>query len=374
MRKHKHIHMKKAVPVNVRSSNGIVLALEERGFGVYQTEDGKVFCIQSRDISELAKKTKNAVISWIDYLVDDVQVDMPKVATAFGFQESLIRPLLKEPRSGYEDIGTEMGILIPAITAEGFEVKLNPLFILINENTILTLHTTEVKRFFRLRRYAESMIKKIPQNILQADRRTLLLLRILDENNTRNFNHLLEIEEHGDKLSAQLADTASSRKVLGSQIYRMKHALVTYLSGLWATVDALNSIRYGDADLLTDDPHILNRITGLISEVHSHISLAEHLSEVLASGMEVLQSLYNNQLQILNNRLSLLVAYLTIIGTALLVPNTIGTILGPPFSWSEWDVDWYTALIIVSTILSTLISWLVIKKLGLLPKSAEEVE
>ncbi len=49
---------------------------------------------------------------------------------------------------------------------------------------------------------------------------------------------------------------------------------------------------------------------------------------MLASGLEVLQSIYNNQLQILNNKLALLGAYLAIIGTALLVPNTIATVAG----------------------------------------------
>ncbi|MCX8197184.1 MAG: CorA family divalent cation transporter [Candidatus Micrarchaeota archaeon] len=371
MTKHIHVHMKKRIPVNIKGNNGVILALEEKGFGVYQTASGKIFCQQSREISELAKKAKTSILSWIDYLVDDMAVDLPKVATAFGFSETLVKSLIKEPRSGYEDIGSEMGILLPAITVSGFDVKLNPLVILINKNTILTLHTTEVKRFFRVRRYAETLFRKIPKNMLPADRRTLLLIRILDENNSRNFNHLLEIEEHGDRLSAQLADTASSRKTLGSQIYLMKHALVTYLAGLWATVDALNSIRYGDADLLTDDPHLLNRITGLISEVHSHIGLAEHLSEVLASGLEVLQSLYNNQLQILNNKLSMVVAYLTIIGTAVLVPNTLGTVLGPPFSWTEQDIGWYSALMIGSTVISTIISWVAIDKLGFLPKSPE---
>jgi hypothetical protein len=34
-------------------------------------------------------------------------------------------------------------------------------------------------------------------------------------------------------------------------------ALILYLGGLWATVDALSSLRYGDAELLTDDEKIL---------------------------------------------------------------------------------------------------------------------
>jgi magnesium transporter len=148
----------------------------------------------------------------------------------------------------------------------------------------------------------------------------------------------------------------------------MKHALIVYIGGLWATVDILNALRYGDAELLTDDKKILNKITALVSEVNSHIGLAEHLSEVLASGLEVLQSIYNNQLQVLNNRMAMLVAYLTIIGIALLVPNTIATVAGNPmFSFTGQDISWYLVLIILSTTISTYISWWLVKRFGLLP-------
>jgi magnesium transporter len=134
----------------------------------------------------------------------------------------------------------------------------------------------------------------------------------------------------------------------------MKHALINYLSGLWATVDVLNAIRYGDAELLTDNQKLLNRISLLVADFNHQIGLAEHLSEVLASGLEVLQSIYNNQLQMLNNRLTMLVTYLTIIGTEFLVPNTLPTILSnTAFNMTEKDVGWYIGLIIGSTIIAT---------------------
>src|SRR3989338_9746880 len=107
----------------------------------------------------------------------------------------------------------------------------------------------------------------------------------------------------------------------------MKHALIVYLGSLWSTLDVLNSLRYGDPLLLTDEDRLLDQLDALSSEVNTHIVLAEHLSEVLASGLEVLQSIYNNQLQVLNNKLAMVVTYLTIIGTAVLVPNTIATVM-----------------------------------------------
>jgi magnesium transporter len=255
---------------------------------------------------------------------------------------------------------------------QGFDVRLEPLFILLNEKAIVTLHTREVKRFFRMRRYAETLLRKIPPDLTPKDKITLLLIRIIDENNSRNFDYLAEIEEHGDQLSRELTDPKTPRAIMAQKIYEMKHALIVYLGGLWATVDTLSSLRYGDAELLSDEDKILDRINALIGEVHAQIGLAEHLSEVLASGLEVLQSIYNNQLQVLNNRLAMLVAYLTIIGTALLVPNTIATVAGNPmFHFTEKDIPLYLGTIVVSTIVATILSWWVVKKAGWLPSQVD---
>ncbi len=350
-----------------RSTSGF----EEKGFCAV-LEDGRTRRLPSRSTQELSEFVKSATLAWIDYVVEDFEGEGIRVAGALGFSELLVRNLLKEPRGGYEDFETEMGILLPAIYMDGFDVRIDPLVILIRDGLVLTLHKVEVKRFFRVRRYAETLLRKIPQKIPRKDKLTTLLIRIIDENSSRNFDYLRGIEERGDDLSKQLADPNFPRAALGKSIYEMKHALIVYLGGLWATVDALNALRYGDAELITDDRKLLNRMNQLVNEVHSHIGLAEHLSEVLASGLEVLQTIYNNQLQMMNNRLSLLVAYLTIIGTALLVPNTIATVLGSSaFELTGADIPWYLGLLMVSTILSTWAAWWVVNRLGLLPKSPE---
>jgi magnesium transporter len=197
-------------------------------------------------------------------------------------------------------------------------------------------------------------------------------MRIIDQNNDRNFEHLRQIEEHGDNLNKRLMDPRTPRNILGPEIYGMKHALITYLNALWETVDALHDVRYGDAELLTDDSRLLDQLGILAEDVKQQIGLAEHLSEVLASGLEVLQSIYNNQLQVLNNRMALIMTYLTVLGTAVLVPNTLATIFSnPAFAMGPDDIGWYTVLLVVSTVVATALSFWWVKRSGWIPKKID---
>ncbi len=354
------------------TNDKIILALEEKGFCVGLLKDGTTVKKEARNIKEFLEVTKETTVNWIDYIVEDLKKDTIDAATSMGFSQGLVNNLLKNKRSGYEDFDTEMGMLIPAIIVEGFNVKLDPLLILIKKDLVLTLHSTEAKRFFRIRRYAETFIRKIKINAPSKDKVTTILIRILDENNGRNFDHLREIEENADKMSGKLADPKTPRELIGTEIHQMKHALITYLSGLWAVVDVINALRYGDAELLSDDHRLLGRLSGLASEVNNHIGLAEHMSEVLASGLEVLQSIYNNQLQVLNNKMALLVAYLTILGTAVLVPNTLATVLGNNvYGLGPKDAWWFTPLMILSTILSTIGAYLWVRSRDLLPHKVD---
>jgi len=357
--------------VNSLSEEEIVY--KARGFCATLSKSGTQ-SMRSDDLEDFFPLIKQASIAWVDCIVDDVEKDAVQVATKFSFSELLATRLLKNARSGYEDYDTEMGILLPAIYVKGFNVTIHPLLILLKKNLILSIHTRETKRFFHIRRYAETFFKKLPKDLKQDDRLTLVLIRIIDESNSKNFEHLQEIEESGDELSKDLANDRTPRVKLGERIYQMKHALIVYLSGLWATADTLYELRYGDADLIADDASVLDRIVLMINEVHSQIGIAEHLSEVLASGLECLQSIYNNQLQVINNRLSFLMGILTIIGTALLVPNTIATVLSQTniFQFAPKDTGWYLTLIVASTVIATIFAWFAVKRMGFLPKYPDE--
>ena len=137
------------------------------------------------------------------------------------------------------------------------------------------------------------------------DKLTVLLSRILEANNDSNFRHLRIIEEFGDELNKALIDLNVDKSTLGPKIYEMKHALIVYLNALWESVDVLQAIRYGDAELLTDDPKLVNLFAAMVEQVKHQIGLSEHMSEVLASGIEATQAIYNNQLAIANNQLTM---------------------------------------------------------------------
>jgi Mg2+ and Co2+ transporter CorA len=231
------------------------------------------------------------------------------------------------------------------------------------------------------------------------------------------------MDERSDDLTMDLKDANIVQPHVGDQIYQMKHALLKYLSALWGTADTLSSLRYGDADLISDTPAVLDRIASLQNEIHQQLSLAEHLSDVLASGLESLKSIYNNQLQdrnnqlqdlnnnlqsrnnllqeknnqlqdlnntlseknntlseknnqltALNNRITLLGAFLAILGAGFIVPNTIATVFSQTniFLFSPRDMPWYIALILSSTVITTGVVYLWVRRIGLLPSISDE--
>ncbi len=348
-------------------------AVQKRWFCVALSSSATLFKGGAETVVGFSEVLKDSSIAWVDYVVEDFDKEAVAVATQLGFSQQLVAPFISDEYTTYQDIDTEMGIKVPSVQVSLFEVKIHPLLVLIKKNFILTIHPRSIdRRFARLRRYCETVLKKIPSGIPQEDKLTLLLLRLIDENNDRNFEHLREIEERGDKLNESMTDPNISRLPLAPEIYQMKHALITYMNSLWDTVNVLHTLRYGDAELITNAPTLLDRIVVLADEVNRQIELAEHMSEVLASGLEVLQSIYNNPLQNLNNRLALLMTYLTIIGTAVLVPNTLATILSNPvFDIGPQDLWWYLILIIGSTVVATALAYWWVRRQGWLGKCKE---
>jgi magnesium transporter len=329
---------------------------------------GRPLKLTGENPHEFIQFLKESSIAWLNFPVSDIKKDAEIISMSLGFSSSLVPTLLSNYLSAYEDRDTEMGLMLPAVMVKKLDVLISPILILIRKDLILTIHDEKVNRLVRFSRYADAFMRKIKPTLIEQDKLSIILTRIIDENNSKNFDHLREIESYGDELSQILMDPMTPRGIIGPEIHKMKHALINYLDTLWATLDVVNSLRHGDAELITDSPKLLARLGILSDDVNRHIALSEHMSEVLASGLEVLQSIYNNQLQVLNNRLALVMTWLTILGTAVLVPNTLATVFSnPAFNMGPEDKTWYSLLLVFSTIFATWAAYWWIKKKGLMP-------
>jgi magnesium transporter len=372
------------------SPTGPLEIMHKKWFCMGLESTGRTFRQDAESPTNFLEIANKSMVAWVDYITDDPMKDLPTVAAQMGFSETFISNLSSCDQLNYQDFDTEMWLSFPSIQIRGTDVKPYPLIVLIRKNLVFTIHVRLVdKRFIRLRRYSEAILRKIPTDIKPEDRLTILLSRILEANNDSNFRHLRAIEEFGDELNRDLMDKDVDKSILGPKIYEMKHALIIYLNGLWESVDVLQAIRYGDAELLTDDPKLVNLFVVMVEQVKNQIGLSEHMSEVLASGIEATQAIYNNQLTIannqltisnnrlsvLNNRFAKLVAYLTLVGTALLIPNTIATMLGN----SVWVfgpdfMGAYITLFIGATVIGSALMWVWIKRTGLLEEEKEQTK
>jgi len=360
----------------VRSSRDTIsTAGDPPGVCVGLLTGGKPVRLYGTSPAEFIPTLTKTSIAWVNFAVSDLRTDGERIATLLGFGGSLVETLLASGNlSEYEDRDSELGLLLPVARVAELEVSVHPLIVLVREGLVLTLHEEKkVNRMARMARYADTFLRKIPANLNPQDTVTIVLTRILNENNDRNFDGLRSIEEHGVRISGALLEKKGpNREEVGRQIYEMKHALIAYLDTLWASLDVIQNLRHGDAEMVSDDETLLARVALLADNVQRHIQLTEHMSDVLASGLEVLQSIYNNQLQSLNNRMAYVTAFLTILGTAVLVPNTIATVLAAgAFELTPADRGWYIGLIAGSTIVATSASYWYVKRSGMLPRPNE---
>lgn len=348
------------------------MAKKYRAVCVALPHRGKPIRVYGNTPSELIPTLQASTLAWINFTVDSIEQDGPEIAIKLGFSASMIPTLLKGYHASFEDRETEVGLMVPAVKISGFDVQSNPLLILARKDLIVTIHSKEIERLLLFSRYADAFLRKLPESMPLPDRLTMMLVRILDENNSHNFEHLREIEEQADSMSEMLLDPKSPRMEVGRKIYELKHALITYLNTLWRTVDVLHSLRYGEAELVSDNPKVLAQVGLLVEDVNRQIQLSEHMSEVLASGLEVLQALYNNQLQVLNNRMALTMTWLTILGTAVLVPNTLATVFSSLADVEQNMFIWYILVLVLSTVNATYLAYWWVRRVVHLPQSPDQ--
>jgi magnesium transporter len=331
----------------------------------------KVF---AEDYLDLRGLIKNSSLAWVNYRARDVNVDGLELAMAVGFQEHMVQRLLASYYESFEDNETELGMIIPAVRIRKEEVEVNPVLLLVREDLILTIHGGDVTRISRFSRYADVYLRKLPAVMPLEDKRTSLLIRILDENNGRNFDQISIIQETADDVSKNLTDLTGDYADTGRDILAARHMLMRYLSAQWRTWEVLHSLRHGDAELISDNPKMLAGISHLADEVTNHISLAEKLTNVLVSGQDVLQGMRANQLLIINNRFLFTITFMTVLGTAILVPNTLATMFGFIYVVSAEHIWWTILVTAASTVLATLAAYWWVQAKHEMPLDAVDIQ
>ena len=120
----------------------------------------------------------SASIAWIDYSTKDDAQDIEQIAQRAGFTKLPIARLSTGFYSAYEDYDTELGIMLPSVTMKSDNMTVHPLFVLIRENFILTVHSEDINRLLRFSRYAQPFFKRISAKCT-CDKITLMLNGLL---------------------------------------------------------------------------------------------------------------------------------------------------------------------------------------------------
>ena len=134
----------------------------------------------------------------------------------------------------------------------------------------------------------------------------------------------------------------------------MKTSLLTFLNAIWATYDTVHNLKYGDADMISDNETILAKFEVILGRLDRQIQMSENVMQMVATGANVLQTE-------VTNKVTILIIWWTVAGTAELVPNTIATVFGlyPNHEQVFW---WLLSTILVSAGLATAIAYFYVRR------------
>jgi len=322
----------------------------------------------SRTIVESASQandfTKGSRLSWLNFIIGDISLGLESV---YSEMKLTITPstLLAGYLSNYEDKSDILGLMLPIVRVEEGEVNTTPLVIYLTKNRLISIHDEYTEHLLRFSQYSDTFMQKLPIGGAWQDPQTFLLARVIDEIAERNFKSLHSIIEQAELIQLELARSKTSPKKLSLEIFNIKQSVLTFLNAVWAIRDVVHSLRYGDSDMVSDDSDVLVKFDIILADLDRQLSMAEHVLEVLAGGMSVLQTMFQANLQSVSNRMTTVLLWLTIVGTAILLPNTLATIYGIPFlplDINGGDWFWIILSLIISTAFGTTIVYLFVRK------------
>lgn len=315
---------------------------------------GSSFKLSNVKAEEVSSVSSTCTVSWTEYIVDDLPEAAKEVVQALKITLEPLT-LLGSYLSGYEDRGDTLGLMFPVITFSGSKVRPMPMLIYMRKDHVVTIQDEHAGKILRLSEYASTFFRRLPTKPEEwADRQTTLLIRIIDELSEHNFTVLRMIVEAAEQIEIDLAGLRQIPRDLTLEMLNVKISVLRFLNSIWATHTTVHSLRYGDPDMISDNDVILAKFDPILAGLERQIQMAEHVLEVLAAGMNVLQTE-------VSNKLGAFLLWLTVVGTAILVPNTMATVYGA-FPAAEGEELPRLLALILSTIGATLASYWSIRK------------
>lgn len=313
-----------------------------------QTE-GIPFRKPSVQLDEAARTISLGNLTWIECVVDNIVGETPNILVNLGITMDP-SVLLSGYMSSYEDQGDTLGLMLPFVVTGANKTQSAPLLIFIKKDLIITIHDDYGGKITRLYNYSNTLLRKLPKEPENwANRQTILLARIMDELIETNFSILRLIVERTEQLELDLAGSRQVQRDLSLELSDMKTSVLTFLNAVWATYDTVHNLKYGDADMVSDDDGILAKFEVILGRLDRQIQMSENVLQVVATGINVIQTE-------VSNKLATLIVWLTVAGTAVLVPNTLATIFSI-FPDQEHNFIWMLLTIIASTIISAFVAY-----------------
>ncbi len=317
-------------------------------------QNGVPFKNPSVGLDEVTQFVTAGNLVWVECVVDSITEETPKILEKLGItMDPAI--LLSAYVSSYEDRGDTLGLMIPFVVPGNNTTQTAPLLMFMKKDFVLTIHDDYGGKITRLYNYAPTLLRKLPKDPEQwADRQTLLLARIIDEISEANFSILRLIVERAEQFEIDLAGSRQVTRDISLELSNMKTALLTFLNAIWATYDTVHNLKYGDADMVSDDETILAKFEVILGRLDRQIQMSENVMQMVATGANVIQTE-------VTNKVTILIIWWTVAGTAELVPNTIATVFGlyPGHEQQFWPI---VSTIIVSAGLATAVAYFYVRR------------
>jgi magnesium transporter len=292
-----------------------------KAISVAGLQNGIPFKRPSVGIEELAGIISPGNLTWIECVVDNIIGETPKILEKLGItMDASI--LLSGYVSSYEDRGDTLGLMIPFVVPGNSKTLTAPILIFVKKELIVTIHDDYGGKITRLYNYAPTLFRKLPKESENwADRQTILLERIIDEISEANFSILRLIVERAEQFEIDIAGSRQVTRDISLELSNVRTSLLTFLNAIWATYDTVHNLKYGDADMISDNELILSKFEVILGRLDRQIQMSENVMQMVATGVNVVQTE-------VTNKVTILIIWWTVAGTAELVPNTIATVFG----------------------------------------------